>query len=101
MLSFLASSIVNSTQKFSNFPIHKKECLVMNLKVRATEDGWVEKTDVQLYIISKYACAFIFQVIVLIITQKAKSSFLNMNWSLKQNQTMMRVMVMREVRKKD
>ena len=72
----------------------------MNLKVRATEDGWVEKTDVQLYIISKYACAFIFQVIVLI-TQKAKSSFLNMNWSLKQNQTMMRVMVMREVRKKD
>ena len=73
----------------------------MSLKVRATKDGRVEKTDVQLYIISKYACAFIFQVIVLIITQKAKSSFLNMNWSLKQNQMMMRAMVMREVRKKD
>ena len=101
MLPFLARSIVNSTQKFFNFPTCKKECLIMSLNIRATKDGWVEKTDVQLYIISKYACALIFQVIVLIITQKAKSSFLNMNWSLKQNQMMMTAMVMREVRKKD
>lgn len=32
----------------------------MSLKVRATRDGWVEKTAVQPQIISKYNCAFIF-----------------------------------------